>query len=354
MKIATVIGARPQFIKAAMVSKAIANYNNINEVIIHTGQHFDDNMSKIFFMEMDIPKPNYNLGIQSAYHGSMTGRQLEGIEKILIKENPDFILVYGDTNSTLAGALSAAKLNIPVAHVEAGLRSFNKRMPEEINRVLTDHISNLLFVPTDTAKENLICEGIEMETIYKVGDVMYDASLHFYQIAEEKSDILDKLNLEPKKYILCTVHRQENTDNPEKLKNIFNALSKSELPVIIPLHPRTKKMLAKNNITLNGHIVPIKPLGYLDMILIEKNALKIATDSGGVQKEAFFYQVPCITLREETEWVELISAGANRLSGTNKKQIITLLNTALSFPDTKQFYGDGNAAEKIIDTLLKY
>jgi len=354
IKIVTIIGARPQFIKAAMISKEIASQNSINEIIIHTGQHYDNNMSHIFFEEMGMSKPDYNLGILSDSHGDMTGRQLIEIEKLLMEEKPNWTLVYGDTNSTLAGALAASKLNIPLVHIEAGLRSYNMKMPEEINRVLTDHISNILFAPTSTAVKNLYKEGIDKKKVKLVGDVMFDASIHFAKIAEKKSNILKKLKIETNKYILSTVHRQENTDNPEKLNNIFSALADAPLPVIIPLHPRTKKKLAQNNIKLNGKICPIDPVGYLDMILLEKNANKIATDSGGVQKEAFYYQVPCITLREETEWVELVELGVNYIAGSNKNKIIKeLLVNRNSIGKYEKIYGEGNAAKKIVYDLLE-
>jgi UDP-GlcNAc3NAcA epimerase len=352
MKIVTIIGARPQFIKASMVSREISKHDNINEAIIHTGQHFDKNMSQIFFEEMGIPEPDYNLNIHSLSHGAMTGRQIEGIEEVLIKENPDWILVYGDTNSTLAGALAAAKLQIPVAHVEAGLRSFNRNMPEEINRILCDRVSNLLLCPSETAVKNLNNEGIT-EGVHNVGDVMYDASLHFSQIAENKSNILEHLNIEPKQYILATVHRQENTDDPIRLTNIFSAFAEAPLPIVIPMHPRTKKKLAEYNISINGQIKPIDPVGYLDMIMLEKNAQKIATDSGGIQKEAYFHGVPCITLRDETEWTELVDSGANVLVGNSRKKISEVLENKIIF-ETHEIYGDGQSANKIIETIIKH
>jgi len=352
VKIATVIGARPQFIKASMVSREISKYDDIEEIIIHTGQHFDEKMSNIFFEEMEVPEPDYNLDIHSLPHGAMTGRQLEEIEKLLIKEKPDWVLVYGDTNSTLAGSLAAVKLQIPLAHVEAGLRSFNRNMPEEVNRVLTDHISDLLFTPTSTGFKNLKNEGIEQSKIEKVGDVMYDAALHFGQIAENRSKILEKLNLEPKKYILSTVHRQENTDDPVRLKNIFSAFSEAPMSVVIPLHPRTKKKLVDNKISINGQIKPIDPVGYLDMVSLEKNAHIIATDSGGIQKEAYFYGVPCITLREETEWVELVEIGVNTIVGTSTKNIKEAFDLTNNFK-TKTMYGDGKASSQIITMLKK-
>lgn len=351
MKIATIIGARPQFIKASMISMEILKYDYITETTIHTGQHFDSNMSQIFFNEMEIPKPNYNLNINSLSHGAMTGRQLEEIEKILIKEKPDWVFVYGDTNSTLAGALAASKIHIPIAHIEAGLRSYNRKMPEEINRILSDHISSLLFCPTETAVKNLRKEGI-YEGVYNVGDIMYDATLHFSDIAKKKSTILKELNLEPKEYILLTVHRQENTVNSIRLNNIFSALDNSHMPIVMPLHPRTKMVLNENNIILSSIIKPIEPVGFFDMIMLEKNAFKIITDSGGIQKEAFFHHIPCITIRDQTEWVELIDTGANILTGTDTDKIIAALNGKFSFSNDNIF-GSGNTAGKILKHLFE-
>lgn len=352
MKICTIIGARPQFIKSSIISKELSKIRNIHEIVIHTGQHFNNNMSNIFFEEMVIPAPNYNLDIHSLSHGAMTGRQLEKIEDILQNEKPNLVLVYGDTNSTLAGALAAAKLNIPIAHVEAGLRSFNRKMPEEINRILTDHISDILFAPTDYGVHNLIREGIEKSKIHKVGDVMYDTALCFGKIAEKKSKILTQLNLEPKKYLLATVHREENTDNKEILQQIFAAFGESLLPVVIPLHPRTKKIVTKSNILLGKRIKCIDPVGYLDMIMLEKNALKIVTDSGGVQKEAFFYKVPCITLRNDTEWIELVKNNVNTLVGTNKEKIIEAILSFNPIDFNLSFYGSGEAAKSICKILI--
>ena len=354
MKIATVIGARPQFIKASMVSREISKYDDIEEIIIHTGQHFDEKMSNIFFEEMEVPEPDYNLDIHSLPHGAMTGRQLEEIEKLLIKEKPDWVLVYGDTNSTLAGSLAAAKLQIPLAHVEAGLRSFNRNMPEEVNRVLTDHISDLLFTPTDAGFKNLRDEGIKQSKIEKVGDVMYDAALHFGQMSEKKSTILDKYDLKSKNYILSTIHRQENTENPVRLKNIISALSEAPFPVVMPLHPRTKKKLAENNITLNGQILSIEPVGYIDMVMLEKNANKIATDSGGMQKEAFFYEIPCITIRDETEWVELVEMGVNKVVGASIERIHDAFNISDIVFEKNAVYGTGNTSKQIVRKLEKY
>jgi len=354
MKIVTIVGARPQFIKAAMVSKEIAKHNDLNEVIIHTGQHFDDNMSRIFFEEMEIPQPDYNLDIHSLSHGAMTGRQIEEIEKYLMKNKPNWVLVYGDTNSTLAGALASAKLHIPVAHVEAGLRSFNRNMPEEINRVVTDHLSDIIYAPTKKAVKNLRKEGIPKEKIVLVGDVMYDAALHFVDLAEKKSKILSRHDLKSKEYILATIHRQENTDDPDKLNNIFSGLAEASIPVVIPLHPRTKKKIEEFNISLNNQIKLIEPVGYLDMIVLEKNSIKIATDSGGVQKEALFFNVPCITLREETEWIETVKKGYNVLVGQDKISIEMEINRNINDYNLNQNYypyGNGHASKKIVDVL---
>ena len=352
MNIATIVGARPQFIKAAMLSRKILDNNSINETIIHTGQHFDKNMSAIFFKEMKIPKPHYNLEIGSLPHGAMTGRQLEEIEKILYDLNPDIVVVYGDTNSTLAGAIAASKMHIPVAHVEAGLRSFNKKMPEEINRILSDHVSDYLFTPTDVAKKNLINEGIVDEKIFTVGDIMYDAALFYSELADKNLDFLENLSIKPEKYILSTIHRPENTDNKIKMKNILTALSESTLPVVMPIHPRTKKKLFDYQLLDFKNIDFIDPVGYLDMILLQKNANKIATDSGGIQKEAFFHGIPCITIREETEWVELVDIGANKLTGSKKDKIQNALIEDFSFSQDN-LYGDGNTAQLIVEILSR-
>ena len=284
----------------------------------------------------------------------MKGRMLAEVEQVLLQEEPDALLVYGDTNSTLAGSLAAAKLHIPVAHVEAGLRSFNRNMPEEINRILTDHISEMLFVPTDTAEKNLLNEGIEETKIQKVGDVMLDAALHFGRFAEKHSTILEQLNLEPGGYVLATVHRAENTDFQEKLTSILSALAASPLPVVIPLHPRTRKKMEEFKIVLYGNLRHIDTLGFLDMIMLEKNARKIATDSGGVQKEAYFYEVPCITLREETEWVELVEAGVNTLAGSKSKKIMDAINNFSPVEFDHSFYGSGDTARKIVEIWVDH
>lgn len=352
-RVITVVGARPQFVKAATLSRQFQLYG-IEEKIIHTGQHFDANMSDVFFDEMEIPKPAYNLDIHGVTHGTMTGRMLEGVEKILINEKPDGVLVYGDTNSTLAGALAASKLHIPVVHVEAGLRSFNMRMPEEINRILTDRISTLLLCPTDTAVNNLQKEGFDNFNIkiVKNGDVMQDAALFYAQKAEQKSDILKKLNVS--KFVLATIHRQENTDNPENLNGIVAALNKinSHTPVIVPLHPRTRNILKEKKIVLEFTI--IDPVGYFDMIMLLKNCELVITDSGGVQKEAFFFGKNCITMREETEWIELVENGFNIVTGSNPSKILDAYQRSLvKKPDfTINLYGNGKAAEKAVDEIM--
>jgi UDP-N-acetylglucosamine 2-epimerase len=343
MKILTVVGARPQFIKLAPLSK-ILRENGINEIIVHTGQHYDENMNDLFFKELEIPEPDYNLGIGSGNHGEQTGRMLIEIEKIMLKEKPDLVIVYGDTNSTLAGALAASKLHIKLAHVEAGLRSFNKRMPEEINRVLTDHVSDILFCPTQTAVENLKNEGIT-NGVYLVGDVMFDALLHFSKISDMKSNILERLNIKPKEYCLATIHRAENTDNYERLKNILTAFSKLDEIVVFPIHPRTRKMInyyGLDGLLDNDNVKVIDPVGYLDMLKLEKNAKAILTDSGGVQKEAFWLKVPCITLRDETEWIETINLGWNRLVGSNVEKIVEAVRD-LKFGTDVNFDNDFSA-----------
>ena len=354
MKICTIVGARPQFIKSAVVSKNIISNKYLHEIIIHTGQHFDENMSHIFFDQMEMRKPDYNLGINSLSPGAMVGRQLEQLEKILQKVKPDFVLVYGDTNSTLAGALAGAQLDIPIAHVEAGLRSFNRSMPEEINRILTDHLSEICFVPTNNGFKNLVKEGIPSSKIYNVGDVMYDAAIYFGKIAEKKSKIIKKLFLEPKNFILATVHRQESTNDANNLKNIFSALEESPIKVIMPLHPRTKNALKRYDICPKGKIKLIDPLGYLDMLMLEKNACVIVTDSGGVQKEAFFNKVPCIILRNETEWIELIENNVSTLVGLEKDKIIDAIFNFRSTNFDFSFYGTGEAGELICKTFQQY
>jgi UDP-GlcNAc3NAcA epimerase len=355
IKIVTIVGARPQFIKAAAVSRAIQHFKSesISEVIVHTGQHYDENMSDVFFNELGIPQPKYNLAISGGSHGSMTGRMLEGIEGVFQKEKPDLVLIYGDTNSTLAGALAASKLHIPIAHVEAGLRSFNMRMPEEINRILSDRVSSILFCPTDTAVNNLKAEGIT-KGVNNVGDVMYDVALHYRDKAREQSDILNKLGLVGKPYVLATCHRAENTDDPKRLHGIMQALSiiAEKVPIVFPIHPRTHKLISDQCLThYLDRLIILNPLSFLDMVALEQAAKTILTDSGGVQKEAFFYNVPCITMRDETEWVETVHLGWNRLVGASSTAIVNGINQTMesSFStQTSAPYGDGKAAEKIV------
>lgn len=313
MKILTVVGARPQFVKAAAVSRAIRETEGLSEVMIHTGQHFDSNMSEVFFEELDIPKPRHHLNVNGGGHGEMTGRMLTAIEPILLAEKPDWTVVYGDTNSTLAGALAASKLHIPVAHVEAGLRSFNRRMPEEINRLVTDHLSTLHFCPTETAVANLAAEGV-VKGVHHVGDVMYDATLFAIDKVAKNSTILSHLSLTPKEYALATVHRAENTDDPLQLRAIVQFLhERAKLhPVVLPLHPRTRQAASRMGLDLAGLKV-VDPVGYLDMTMLLHHAAEVCTDSGGLQKEAYFHRVPCTTLRDETEWTETIASGWNRL-----------------------------------------
>jgi len=362
MKILTVIGARPQFIKAAVVSRVVAerhaNGAKLQEVLVHTGQHYDENMSQIFFDELGIPRPEYNLEISQSSHGRMTGRMLEKLDDLIQDEAPDWVLVYGDTNSTIAGALAAVKLHVPVAHVEAGLRSYNRRMPEEINRVLTDHAADLLFTPTDIAVENLRKEGVAQNKIRPSGDVMFDSSIYFGRKAEEASKILEQLGLEQGSYILATCHRAENTDDEGRLRAIFEGLSEAatKIPVVLPLHPRTRGRLEKLGIlgSVGEKIKLVDPVGYLDMVMLEKHAALVVTDSGGVQKEAFFFKVPCVTLRDETEWVELVELGWNRLVSPTSGIVVTEgIQAALGTKGKEgQPYGRGNAAELIVDALI--
>jgi UDP-GlcNAc3NAcA epimerase len=360
LKIVSIVGARPQFIKAAAVSRVLRAQQGVTEMLVHTGQHYDKNMSDVFFAELDIPAPDVNLGIGSGNHGEQTARMLDAIERVLLENKPDIVVIYGDTNSTLAGALAAVKLHIPVAHVEAGLRSFNRRMPEEINRIVADQISDLLLAPTQTGAGHLRREGIGEDKIKLVGDVMYDAALFYSGKAEQSSTIMGDLGLTPGEYVLCTVHRAENTDDPARLRSIFVALTETSqrIPVVLPLHPRTRAALAALGMSEAAGVGPrlIPPVGYLDMVMLEKNARLIATDSGGVQKEAYFHRVPCVTLREETEWVELVQAGWNTLlppCGSTSvvagiQRILRERNAERAHPD---FYGDGHAAEKIADAL---
>lgn len=358
-KILTVLGARPQFIKASVVSQAIGKTPDLQEVLVHTGQHFDANMSDVFFSELDMKRPDYFLDIHGGTHGAMTGRMLEAVEKVMLQEKPDVVLVYGDTNSTLAGALAAAKLHIPVAHVEAGLRSFNMAMPEEINRILTDRISHWLFTPTKSATENLLQEGYASDKIVEVGDVMYDVALHHGGRVQPGTGLMRQLGLIEKEYVLATIHRQENTDNPHRLSAIVEALitTSHTLPVVWPLHPRTRAVLQRSDQlgSLSQHVKLIEPVGYLDMVQLEKYAAVIATDSGGVQKEAFFYKVPCVTLRDETEWMELVSAGWNVLSPPIEASIVyeKIIVARESKGINCEPYGTGRAALNIAAYLTK-
>jgi UDP-N-acetylglucosamine 2-epimerase len=350
MKIASVVGARPNFIKLSPISKELKG-RGLDNVIIHTGQHYNYEMDRVFFDDMGIPTPDYHLGIGSGSHGHQTGEMLKKIEQALIAETPDAVIVFGDTNSTLAGGLAAAKLHIKCAHIEAGLRSFDKRMPEEINRVLVDHCSDLLLCPTTTAVENLRREGIT-ENVYLTGDVMVDAQKECEKIAEDKSHILDDLNLRQKGYFLATVHRASNTDDPEKLKEIMEALEALG-DVVFPCHPRTEKYLKDLGIwdALTGKINVIKPVGYLDMLLLEKNARKIITDSGGVQKEAYLLGIPCITLRDETEWVETVDDGWNVLVGAQREKIVSAAMSFEPLHKPRDVFGKGDASIKIVDLV---
>lgn len=378
-KIVTIIGARPQIIKAAAISRALSKdfKGKIQEIIVHTGQHYDSNMSEVFFEELGIPKPDYNLDIGSGQHGDQTARMIQGIENILLEEKPDLLLIYGDTNSTVAGSLAASKLHIDVAHIEAGLRSFNKGMPEEVNRVLSDHVSSLMFCPTDSALNNLKNEGfslnrpvssasIDQPGIYKSGDVMLDNTLYFSKVAETKKSFLKENGLEANNFILSTCHRPSNTDHAGNINSIFTALLEigriSDQTVVLPIHPRTQKCFdqhiepeLKQAIQESERFLIIPPVSFLEMILLENNSSLIVTDSGGVQKEAFFLKKPCIVLREETEWVELVENGNAVLTGPDQTKIINahsqLTNRSFSFPD---FYGDGFASEKICATLEEF
>ena len=352
MKILTVIGARPQFIKAATVSNKLRENGN-SEILVHTGQHYDNNMSDIFFEELGIPKPDYNLNIGSSNHGHQTGNMLIALEDIYLKEKPDMVLVYGDTNSTLAGALCASKLLIPVAHVEAGLRSFNMAMPEEQNRILTDHISNLLFAPTGTAVDNLSKENIT-SGVYNTGDVMYDAINLFKERAKKVSTIAKDLNLDSESYILSTIHRAENTNSIERLTSIINALSSCNKKIILPLHPRTKKFISEYNLKIGDNVQIIEPVGYLDMISLQENACKIVTDSGGVQKEAYFLKKPCITMRDETEWIETVQNGWNTIVGSDTAKILNAIENFNPTGTPASAFGNGDTSTIITNIIKEY
>jgi UDP-GlcNAc3NAcA epimerase len=377
-KIITVIGARPQIIKAAAISRAIKNNfsDKILEVIVHTGQHYDENMSQIFFEELEIPFPNYNLNVGSGSHGEQTAKMLEGLENIYVQEKPDAVIVYGDTNSTIAGALAASKIHIPVIHIEAGLRSFNKAMPEEINRIACDHMSTLLFTPSETGHRNLLNEGIKNDQkeaasidnpkIYLCGDIMYDNSLYFSAMSEQKSKILKELEITTNEFILCTIHRDTNTDDKTNLNAIFRALLRIQktinLKIVLPLHPRTKEKLNSHlnenlltEINQNKNFKIIPPTGFLDIISLEKNARLIITDSGGLQKEAFFFQKPCVILREQTEWIEIVENGNALIAGANELKIISSIETLIKKTDFTypNLYGDGNAANFICKKITE-
>ena len=384
MKLVTIIGARPQIIKAAALSRAIKTHyaDRIQEIIVHTGQHYDDNMSQVFFDELQIPRPDHNLHVGSASHGVQTARMTEGIEALLIKEQPDYIVLDGDTNSTLAGAVAAAKIHVPIVHIEAGLRSFNKSMPEEINRIVCDHCSTLLFSPTLAGMENLRREGFPVEKdgvstgstastptidnpkVYHCGDIMYDNSLHFANIAEEKTDIIQRLELTNKLFILATIHRDSNTDHPERLNAIFSALIRlsKECQVVLPLHPRTSKLLKTNlkedlqeQLSSNQNIRLIPPVSFLKMIALERHARLVMTDSGGVQKEAYFFKKPCIILRPETEWVEIVQTGNAILTDADESRIMEAWRHFQSNPPTSfpEIFGDGHAAEFMLEKMLE-
>lgn len=365
MKVVSIVGARPQFVKAAVVSKVLRAGGD-REVLVHTGQHYDSNMSEVFFEELSLPEPDVNLEIGSGSHGAQTGAMLQRLEDVLLAESPDWALIYGDTNSTLAGAVAAAKLRIPVAHVEAGLRSFNRAMPEEINRVVADHVSNLLLCPSQTAVDNLAAEGVT-RGVHLVGDVMYDAVLQFAQLADRRSTVLGELGLEPQRYLLATVHRAENTDDPARLLAILKAFARLRERIVFPIHPRTRRALGLDaegrSLTREGsslvavaeNVLMIEPVGYLDMLMLEKNARVILTDSGGIQKEAYWLEVPCVTLRDETEWVETVSAGWNVLAGADPERIVNAVERACGGNrDGARLYGDGRASELCVRALKEY
>jgi len=373
MKVVSVVGARPQFVKAALVSKALS-LAGLREVLVHTGQHYNSNMSDVFFDELGVPAPDVNLEVGYGSHAAQTAAMLLGDEEVMLSEKQDWVLVYGDTNSTLAGALAAAKLHIPVAHVEAGLRSFNRAMPEELNRIAADHFSSLLLCPSQTAVKNLAAEGVT-KGVHLVGDVMYDAVLYFIGRARECSTVLKKLNLEPKTYSLATVHRAENTDNPLRLRSIMAAFAKIDGPVVFPIHPRTIKMLLQEDKNADGppsttdhgsrwvevqkklpdNVQVIEAVGYLDMLMLEQHAKMILTDSGGIQKEAYWLDVPCVTLRDETEWVETVEAGWNVLAGADTQRIVNAVSMVAACPlPKKQLYRDGGVAGRCVGLLESY
>jgi len=376
IKILTIIGARPQIIKAAALSRAIKNSfsDKIQEKILHTGQHYDDNMSEVFFREMGIPSPNFNLQVGSGLHGKQTAKMITGIEEVLLSEKFDVLVVFGDTNSTLAGAIAAAKIHVPIVHIEAGLRSYNMAMPEELNRILCDQLATILFSPTETGIKNLEKEGFftstaffadgRKRTVVNSGDIMYDNSMYFAEIAKKKSDILQRLDLKEFSYVLATIHRDNNTDNKERLSSIFEALleiaEKDNIKVILPLHPRTAKLLSSNlkfeiwnRLSKQPLLQLIPPASFFEMIVLEKNAKLVMTDSGGVQKEAYYFKRPCVILRSETEWVEIIEQGAGKLADANKKQIISAYESLVKeSPEFPNIFGNGHAAEKILSKIV--
>lgn len=353
MKVMTIIGARPQFVKAAVVSRAFKEHRpEVQEFVVHTGQHYDVNMSDVFFDELEIRRPDYNLGVGGGTHGQNTGRMIEKLESLMIEVLPEWVLVYGDTDSTLAGALAASKLHIPVVHVEAGLRSFNREMPEEINRVLTDHVADLLFAPTEISQQNLLNEGIAKEKMKVVGDVMYDAAL-FYKEKARQPGLPEGLNIESDGFVLCTIHRAENTDDPQRLGSILEGLGNTGQTIVLPLHPRTRSKVADYGICIPRNVWVIEPIGYLEMVWLEVHCRLIATDSGGVQKEAYFHGKPCLTLRDETEWVELVDEGGNQLVGADASRIVQCFSTILDVNvGGKPLYGNGNAGVRIVEALL--
>lgn len=350
MKILSVVGARPQFIKAAPVSRVLRQSHH--EVLLHTGQHYDDEMSDVFFRELQVPQPDYNLGVGSGSHGFQTGSMLMGIEKVALAETPDWMLVYGDTNSTLAGALAAAKLHLPLAHVEAGLRSYDRRMPEEVNRVLTDHVSDLCFCPTTTAVSNLASEGIR-RGVFLVGDVMYDVYEQEAQLAEGRSRVLADLGLLAGGYVLATVHRAENVDDPSRLRVILDGLQAARSQIVFPIHPRTRAAVRTLGWTESDHVRLTDPVGYLDMLVLERHARTVVTDSGGVQKEAYFAGTPCVTLRDRTEWTETVSAGWNTLVPVDRDAIAGAIASVRPAGERPMLFGDGHAAEKIVTILSR-
>lgn len=378
IRLLTVIGARPQIIKAAAISRAVASHysDEIEEKILHTGQHYDTNMSQVFFDELEIPKPDYNLGVGSGKHGEQTAKMISGIEEVLLSDKFDGVILYGDTNSTLAGAVAASKIHIPVFHIEAGLRSYNMTMPEEVNRIVCDQLSSILFPPTETGYQNLVREGFmeskatfmngKRRKVVKSGDVMYDNSLYFASLAEEKSNILERCGLRKDCYILTTIHRDNNTDNPERLTNIFKALidisDRNQRDIILPLHPRTSKLLEKNvdanvyrQLKSSPFIKLIPPASFFEIIVLEKNAEIVMTDSGGVQKEAFFFERPCVIFRPETEWTEIVDYGAGVIADADYQRIIdgykSLVGQSVQFP---KLFGDAVAAKHILDEIVDY